>query len=548
MAKGVLDEWGRCSRTVFLNNDPLSLAYWRDTVAVGLSSGGIVILDAITGGQVTVLSGHVGPVASVSFSLDGTLLVSGSEDGTAKLWDIQTGGIVKTFSGHTSWVLAVSISPDCATIASGSRDKTICLWNIQRGDCFCTISGHGGINYIGFSPANPKLLISASGDCTVQHWDINGCQVGPPHDGDGVVFSLDGTHFISWGEQVATVRNSASRVIIAELHVPSNDLWCCCFSPDGKLVAGGAGCIVYVWDIVDSDTPLVETLVGHTNNIVSLAFSSSIISVSIDHTVRFWQIGTSQLDLATADYPSTPPTPSPIQSVSLQARDGVAISSDLCGVVKTWDILTGLCKTSFQTPYKPCGWIDAQLIEGRLIAVWLIDQKIHIWDVEKSELLQIVDAPGLGTRGLRISGDGSKVFCLIERSIQVWSIQTGGAVGQVEVGDDLYLDPLCVGGSRIWVCSKNSSTQGWDFGAASSSPILLSTISLDKSHLNFIDGTREWNTGPSLIKNTVTGEEVFQLVGRYAKPAKVWWNGQYLVAGYRSGEMLILDFNGMPPQ
>ena len=46
------------------------------------------------------------------------------------------------------------------------------------------------------------------------------------------------------------------------------------------------------------------------------------------------------------------------------------------------------------------------------------------------------------------------------------------------------------------------------------------------------------------IKDTVTGRVVFQLVGRYASPkGGVHWDGQYLVAGYESGEVLILDFN-----
>ena len=50
------------------------------------------------------------------------------------------------------------------------------------------------------------------------------------------------------------------------------------------------------------------------------------------------------------------------------------------------------------------------------------------------------------------------------------------------------------------------------------------------------------------IKNTETGKEVFQLRERYAKPTDVWWDGQYLVAGYESGEVLILDFHHMLPQ
>jgi len=185
VVKGILAEWGRCSRTVFLNDNPFSLAYWADTIAVGLSSGDIAILDAITGSQAVVLSGHTELVASLAFSLDGTLLVSGSYDHTVKLWDIQTGGVVKTFCGHTHYVFSVSISPDSTTIASGSKDSTIRLWHVQAGNCFCIIDGHSnGINFIDFSPTNPKLLISASSDCTVRQWDTDGCQVGPTHEDD----------------------------------------------------------------------------------------------------------------------------------------------------------------------------------------------------------------------------------------------------------------------------------------------------------------------------------------------------------------------------
>jgi hypothetical protein len=92
--------WGLCSRTVTLDSAPLALACWKDIIAVGLDSSDIIILDAITGSQAALLAGHTKWVESVTFSSDGTLLVSGSGDKTLKLWDVQTGGVVKTFHGH----------------------------------------------------------------------------------------------------------------------------------------------------------------------------------------------------------------------------------------------------------------------------------------------------------------------------------------------------------------------------------------------------------------------------------------------------------------
>ena len=116
-------------------------------------------------------------------------------------------------------------------------------------------------------------------------------------------------------------------------------------------------------------------------------------------------------------------------------------------------------------------------------------------------------------------------------------------MGKVKLEDDdgPFLDSLYIGGSRIQVCFMNLSTQGWDFGILGSSPILLSST-LERPHLDFI----RWPN--ARVKDRVTGRDIFKLSGRYAEPTQVQWDGQYLVAGYKTGEVLILDFNYMLPQ
>ena len=182
------------------------------------------------------------------------------------------------------------------------------------------------------------------------------------------------------------------------------------------------------------------------------------------------------------------------------------------------------------------------LDRGRLVLVWHANRKTYIWDAETDEI-QMVARPKTIANSLRISGDGSKVFIPSDNCIGAWSIQTGEALGEVEVGSDPYLDPLYVGGSRIWVWFEDSPAQGWDFGNSGSSPIPLSNISSDRPHLNLIGGYIGWVFSPIRVKDTISGKEVFQLYGKYANPAQMQWDGQYLVAGYRSGEVLILDFN-----
>jgi hypothetical protein len=450
---------------------------------------------------------------------------------------------------HTGWIFSVSISSNYM-IASGSIDNTIRLWNIQTGECHHMIGQLGCVFYVGFSPTNPSHLISTSSD-GFQQWDINGHQIKPTYKGSHAAFSMDGTHFALCEGKVTTVRNSDSGVIVAKCPIEIDGSFggsdgnskCCCFSPDGKLVAIAAGATVYIWDITGSDPHLIETFIGHTGDITYLAFSSSsLISLSYDGSIKFWQIGASSTNLVASGPKPIPPVPASVVSVSLQAEDGIAISSDSDGVVKAWDISTGLCKALFQTPDKGGILRDAQIIDGRLVVVWLGNEEIDVWDAEKSELLQAMEVTWDRPFALRISGDGSKVFFLDGKFIQAWSIQTGEAVGGVELQDEQGFDLFHMGGSRICVDSYDSPIQGWDFGISGSSPLPLPNISSERPHLEWIS---KYHSGSPQIKDTVTGKVILQLSGRYAEHKDVQWDGRYLVAGYESGEVLILDFNQM---
>ena len=545
VVKGLSAEWGACSCTASQDRSILALSYWNNTVAVGSESPNISIFDGITGTQVAVLPGHTDWVTSVTFSSDGRLIVSGSEDTTVKLWDVQTGGVVKTFHGHTSYVQSVSISADHTRIVSGSGDYTICLWDITTGECLSSIKQQEAVYHVSFSPINPQHIISISGD-KVWQWNINDSQLSPICNGTHIAFSPDHTHFALCYGEVVTVQNSDSRTIVAKFHVTNGQTDQCCFSPDGKLVAAAAYNIAYVWDITSPDPHLVETFVGHTDEITSLVFSSptSLISGSDDYSIKFWQIGVSSPDPVTTGQQSTSP---PIQSVSLQAEAGIAISCNEDGVVKAWDISTGLCKATYQVPDARdiyLGHSDSRLIDGRLIFIWHEGMKIHIWDIGKGELLQSLDI-ALWFRGLRISGDGSKIFFLSKESIQAWSMWTWEPVGEVKLGLGVgpYLDSLCTDSSRVRIHSENSLVQeGWDFGTSGSSPVQFNP-STGRPRLDFVGGAIWQVNDLSWIRDTITGRVVFRLSGRYAEPNDIQWDGQYLVAGYDSGGVLILDFD-----
>ena len=87
-----------------------------------------------TSATVRPLAGHEDWIRSVAFSKDGTKILSGSDDNTAKLWDALSGEVLMTFSGHADWVKSVAFSPDENTVLTGSDDGTARLWDIHTGE------------------------------------------------------------------------------------------------------------------------------------------------------------------------------------------------------------------------------------------------------------------------------------------------------------------------------------------------------------------------------------------------------------------------------
>ena len=77
-------------------------------------------LKRLTRGGLFTLYGHTGPVTSAAFSPDGTRILTGSWDRTARVWDARTGTTLFELKGHTGGVNSVAFSPDGLRILTGS--------------------------------------------------------------------------------------------------------------------------------------------------------------------------------------------------------------------------------------------------------------------------------------------------------------------------------------------------------------------------------------------------------------------------------------------
>ena len=297
--------------------------------------------------QPDTLKGHSSDVNSVTFSPDGQMVATGSDDRTIKLWNLTTKQEIRTFKGHSSWIWAIAISPDGQTIASGGADKTIKLWNLNTGEEIRTLKGHSdGITSVAFSP-DGKLLASSSLDKTIKLWNLE------------------------TNKEIGTLTGHSDSVASVA------------FSPDGKTLASGSwDKTIKLWQIANGKE--IRTLTGHSNSVVSIAFSpdgQELASGSKDKTIKLWNLETGKeiSTLTGHDDKVTSVAYIPKGGYSKNPDSVTLASGSNDNTIKLWDISTG---REIRTLKKDSGYVYAIAIspDGRTIASGgSADNIIKIW-------------------------------------------------------------------------------------------------------------------------------------------------------------------------
>ena len=73
------------------------------------------------------------------------IVLSASDDGTAKVWSAETGECMQTLSGHGDSAHSSIFSPDGSSVLTAFEDCTAKVWSAETGECTQTLSGHGGV-------------------------------------------------------------------------------------------------------------------------------------------------------------------------------------------------------------------------------------------------------------------------------------------------------------------------------------------------------------------------------------------------------------------
>jgi WD40 repeat protein len=170
----------------------LRVAYSHDGTQVVAACGGLTanhagaeVRDVATGEPVGQPLAHDKSVTLASFNTSGALVLTGSDDGTARLWDAKTSQAVSPPLAHRDRVTAAEFSPDGTLLLTAGRDGAIRLWhatlvNGKAGDPAAPPLPHSSPVLSASWSRDGTRILAACENGVVRLWDVAGARARAP--------------------------------------------------------------------------------------------------------------------------------------------------------------------------------------------------------------------------------------------------------------------------------------------------------------------------------------------------------------------------------
>jgi len=487
---------------------------------------------------------HSGTVEGVAFSPEGKYVLTGSNDGIARLWNVLTGEEVRQFIGHTDLVGTVAYSPNGKYVLTGSWDTTVRLWDAATSQEVRQF-GHpeaypDPVPSVAYSPDGKYVFTSSSADGPMRLWDVETGQELRQFIGFVANFSPDGKYALTGGvDGTARLWEVETGQELRQFIGHTSNVGAVIFSPDGKFVLTGSyDATARLWDAATGKE--LQRFTEHTSIVSSVAFSTdgeSVFTSSIDGTARLWDIQTGQ-ELRRFTCTSF------LNGIAISPDGRYLLTGSADGAARLWSI-----KPSAELPsFDNNSGVNAVTFspDGKFVLTGGTDGIARLWDAATGQKLrEFIGHTNTINYGAVFSPDGKYILTgSWDNTVRLWDVQTGEELRQFTGHnkhlnmivnsvafslDGKYIATAGGGGARLWNAETGQELHHFH---RADGPFSVSRVSFSPDG-KYIVTASEFSDGTAQLWNISSGELLLNFTGASGTMNSVAFSpdGKYILTG-----------------
>jgi WD40 repeat protein len=415
----------------------------------------------------TILQGHDKSVTSAVFSPDGTLVLTASDDGTARLWDVVGPRPPVVLRGHAGRVFSAVFSGDGTRVLTASEDATARVWRANASEAPLILRGHEGYVMNAAFSSDGARVITTGADRTARIWDVSA-----PGYHLFAAFpqnSLRSASVDPAGQLLATAHTDGTARLLStdgkgdarELRGHKGRVNTVAFSRDGqRLLTAGNDTTARIWRLDASGVPVV--LKGHQDTVYSAAFSSDstrVVTASDDRTAAIWSINGGAPQMILRGHRAA------VRSAAFDRTDTQVITASEDGTARVWRIGTdqeplvlGRHGTDVRAAaFSPDGQRAATADASGVLRLWRLDRA--------TDPLLILRGHANEINTVAFSADGTHVVTSSnDGSARVWNSETGWEEVTLPHATAVLSAQFADDSRRILTASAGGEVRSWAIG------------------------------------------------------------------------------------
>ncbi|MGH7968194.1 MAG: WD40 repeat domain-containing protein [Limisphaerales bacterium] len=290
-----------------------------------------------------------------------------------------------------------------------------------------------------------------------------------------IAFSPDSALLLTAGENhVVQLRKVPSGEVERTFERAGEVIRSVAISPDQSLVvSAGSDAVVRLWDLPSGRES--RTLKGHSAVIQCIAFSAhgkKLASGCSDKTIRIWEVpsGRSVLTLhQPAGIGGAPPSmgfPGQVFAVAF-SPDGTLLASGggdgvgAYGELVLWDLKSKQLRQRLLRSGEQQVWSVAFTPDGKRLVSGLVNGRVNVFDVQTGTAVGQMEA-GESLRSLAISPDGTTLATGTLESIRLWDLADNQLKRTFKLPGDFMVASLVFSPNGKWLASAGRRVRLWE--------------------------------------------------------------------------------------